>query len=129
MASPSLTLPSAARSSLAVVALRRWLWLLALGMALLGAAPPAASAELSEQAARWASESGFSGSMELRRGAQTLARVERLPEGAAAAREGAEPVYWVSNLRQPPCCAWSSGGNSRSAALPEIICRSWRRRR
>lgn len=53
-------------------------------------------ARLAEQARRWADEAGFSGSLELRRGRQTLARVDR----GAGVLQGteSEQSFWIGSL-------------------------------
>jgi len=61
-------------------------------------AQPAPAAELSGQAASWASEMGFSGSLELRRGSQPLARVEQLGDAEPVAPGAAEHVFWIGSV-------------------------------
>jgi CubicO group peptidase (beta-lactamase class C family) len=64
-------------------------------LVMLKAAQPATAAELDERAARWASDMGFVGTVEMRQGTQPLARVERL---AQVEPGSAEPVYWVGSV-------------------------------
>ncbi|MEO8181938.1 MAG: serine hydrolase domain-containing protein [Deltaproteobacteria bacterium] len=53
---------------------------------------------LSELAPRWAEGSGLSGSIELRRGEQSLARVDRLAGAPRAEQPNAERVFWIGSL-------------------------------
>jgi len=75
-----------------------WRLAVCLGVLLgvLAAARPAAAEELSEQAARWARELGFSGSLELRRGSQPLARLDQLDNAEPVAP--AEHVFWIGSI-------------------------------
>src|SRR5688572_23845337 len=72
---------------------RRLALLLLIAGALLGSSASARAEELSERAQRWASEVDFAGSLELRRGAQTLVRIDRFPE-----QPPAEPVFWIGSV-------------------------------
>lgn len=63
-------------------------------IAVLGVTRAASAADLSEQAARWASDMDFSGSMELRHGSRRLLRLERLGDAEGAT----EPVFWIGSI-------------------------------
>jgi CubicO group peptidase (beta-lactamase class C family) len=67
-------------------------------IAVLAAARPAPAAELSEQAARWASDVGFVGSLELRQGSQLLARVDRPGNDAPVEPGAAASVFWIGSI-------------------------------
>ena len=67
-------------------------------LGVLTSAWPAPAAELPEQAARWASDMRFSGSVELRRGSQSLVRLDRLGDTGPAQPGTAEPVFWIGSI-------------------------------
>ncbi|MEY4548774.1 MAG: hypothetical protein RL685_4969 [Pseudomonadota bacterium] len=67
-------------------------------LGVLAAAQPAPAAELSEQAAAWAKEMGFSGGLELRRGSQPLARVDQLEHAEPVGAGAAEHVFWIGSV-------------------------------
>jgi CubicO group peptidase (beta-lactamase class C family) len=71
-------------------------WSALLGV--LGMARLAVAAELPEPALRWANETDFSGSLELRRGSQSLARIQRLATPTPAGPGSAEPVFWIGSI-------------------------------
>jgi D-alanyl-D-alanine carboxypeptidase len=67
-------------------------------LGVLATARPVHAAELSERAARWASDMGFSGNLELRRGSQVLARVDALDIAAPVEPPTAEHAFWIGSI-------------------------------